>query len=252
VKDGFSRRDWLVDCGSEYAFDTVVCPALRLRGVNHLDGFVVTHGDSQRIGGGLDLLEQLTPAQIIDSPLKDRSRTRKWMQQTLEHSGSGKSILMRGDQITLAPGAVLHILFPPTGLSVTSADDKAFVCRLDIGNRRVLFTSDAGFLTEHWLLANAQPNELRSDILVKGMHASDFSGTAELLAAVQPQLLVCAGAEFPTGKQIRPEWADMVAKRGITLFRQDRTGAVHISLNSQNLWEASAFLGHETFCSSAR
>ena len=45
--------------------------------------------------------------------------------------------------------------------------------------RRVLFTSDSGYATEQWLLEN-EP-DLRADILVKGQHGKDLSGTPGFL-----------------------------------------------------------------------
>jgi len=236
------RRDWLVDCGSASAFTYSVEPYLRSRGVNRLDGFLLTHGDSHHIGGAAELLCEMNPAEVIDSPLRDRSRYRRTTQAALNASNKGKTVLARNDAITLAPGIVLHILFPPHGLNARCADDQAFVLRLDAAGRRILFTSDAGFLTESWLLENAAADELRSDILVKQMHATDFSGTPEFLAAVHPALIVASSTSFPPQEHISEEWAARVEAIGIRLLRQDHTGAVKITLDAHGAWKAEPFL----------
>lgn len=236
------RHDWMLDCGSASAFTYSVAPYLRSRGVNHLDGFLLTHGDSQHIGGSAELLRDMAPAEVIDSPLRDRSPYRKAAQATLEASAQGKGIVSRGDILTLAPGITLRILFPPEGLRATSADDKAFVLRLDAGGKRILFTSDAGFLTERWLLENAPVEELHSDILIKQMHGKDFSGTPAFLAAVRPTLLVASSTPFPPQEHINDDWAAQVESRGIRLLRQDRTGAVKITLNADGVWQVEPFL----------
>src|SRR5712671_1904907 len=44
-------HDWLIDCGSERSYDRVVRQYLHWAGVNRLTGLVLTHGDSQHIGG---------------------------------------------------------------------------------------------------------------------------------------------------------------------------------------------------------
>lgn len=237
------RRDWLLDCGSAFAFDTTVTPYLRSRGVDTLDGLLLTHGDAQHIGGALELLNTFAPAEVVDSPLRDRSPTHRAIHASLDATAQGKSLVARGDNLPLAPGVTLHVLYPPEGLRAGPADDKALVVRLDAAGKRILFTSDAGFTTERWLAENAPPDELRADILVKQMHAKDFSGTPEFLQAVGPALVVASSTRFPPQEAIREEWAAQVEALGIRLLRQDQTGAVRITLPRDGAWQAEPFLG---------
>ncbi|HEY0368535.1 MAG TPA: ComEC/Rec2 family competence protein, partial [Chthoniobacterales bacterium] len=44
------RSDWLIDCGSQMQFPRLVRTYLRSRGVNRLDGLLLTHGDAAHIG----------------------------------------------------------------------------------------------------------------------------------------------------------------------------------------------------------
>ena len=236
------RRDWLIDCGSATAFNYTVNPYLRSRGVNNLDGFLLTHGDAQHIGGTPALLEQMSPGEIVDSPLRNRSASRRSAHATLIALQKAKSILSRGDVITLAPDVQLHVLFPPEGLRSSRADDQAFVLRLDAAGRRILLSSDAGFPTETWLLENVPAEELRSDIWIKQMHASDLSGIPEFVNAVRPALLVASSTAFPPAEKLDETWAAQIEALGIRLLRQDRTGAVSISLDAGGAWKAEPFL----------
>ena len=237
-----ARRDWLVDCGSASAFTYQTAPYLRSRGVNNLDGFVLTHGDSQHIGGAVEVLREMTPAEIVDSPPRDRSSYRHDLHMALEASGRGKTIVARGETLTLAPGVVLRVLFPPEGFRASRADDQAFVLRLDAAGKRILLSSDAGFLTEQWLLENAASDELRCDIWIKQMHAKDLSGTPDFLHAVQPSLVVASSTLFPPEEHLSEEWVAQVEALGIRLLRQDITGAVHIRLEANGTWQAEPFL----------
>ena len=247
---GNCRRDWLIDCGSIRAFPQTVLPYLHTQGVNRLDGFVITHGDSKHIGGATALLNALEPVDVIDSGLSDRSSHRKTFQLGLANSKGGKSIVDRGDFLTLTPRLTMHVLFPPEGLSARSADDKALVLRLDLEpgfggttgpGTRILFMSDAGFITEHWLLEHAIAGELHSDIIVKGMHAKDLSGTPEFLDAVRPRLVIASSTDFPPAEEVREPWEKTVRQRGIELIRQDRCGAVRIALERNGTWTAVPF-----------
>ncbi len=244
------RRDWMLDCGGAGALRWSVLPYLRSRGVNALDGLVLTHGDSRHLGGAGTLLDAMPVGEVYDSAYRDRSSLRRAIHTVLAHRASGKAILVRGDTVTLArgnAGIALHVLYPPAGLRLRTADDKALVLRLDVATAagrtvRVLFTSDAGFPTEEWLLDHVPAAELRSDLLVKGRHAADLSGTPAFLAAVEPRAVVTSGAPFPTAQRVPRLWAAQVRAAGIALFRQDKTGAVRIAIGRDGQWNLQAFL----------
>ncbi|HEV7402119.1 MAG TPA: ComEC/Rec2 family competence protein [Chthoniobacteraceae bacterium] len=238
---------WLIDCGHGYDYQRVVLPYLRSRGVNSIDGLILTHGDVQHIGGAPAALEDLAPGVLIDSPLKDRSTTRRKLHADLALAQRPKSIYERGEVIHLDAETALQVLFPPAGLDRSTADDKAFVLLLECAGTRVLFMSDSGFSTEDWLLAH-EPG-LRADILIKGQHAKDLSGTEDFLAAVQPQVIV-SNRPDPFAKSDE-EWARMVAARGIALFRQENSGAVTIELRPGG-WKARGFVNGQTVSGNAR
>lgn len=235
------RTDWLIDCGHGFEYQRAVLPFLRSRGVNSIDGLLLTHGDVQHIGGASLALADLAPRMLVDSPLKDRSSTRRKLHADLALAQKPKSIYERGEVIHLDGASALRVLFPPAGLERSTADDKAFVLLLESAGTRVLFMSDSGFSTEDWLLAN-EPG-LRADILIKGQHAKDLSGTEDFLAAVQPHVIVSHRPD-PFAKPDEP-WAQMVAARGITLFRQENCGAVTIELRAKG-WKVHGFVNGQT------
>ena len=101
-------RDWLFDCGHSARYPQVVLPYLRSRGVNRLDGLLLTHGDVQHIGAAPLLVSDFAPREIVDAPLKDRSSARRALHCDLAAKRLGKSVCRQGDVISLtdeAPGA---------------------------------------------------------------------------------------------------------------------------------------------------
>jgi beta-lactamase superfamily II metal-dependent hydrolase len=134
-------------------------------------------------------------------------------------------------------------------LKRATSDDKALVLQFAYGARRVLLMSDSGFTTEHWLLEN-EP-DLRSDIVIKGHHAKDLSGTAEFLSRVAPQVVVCTSPGFSAPREALDVWEQNVRARGINVFPQSRTGAVHI-VGRADSFEVRSFIGDQTFRSRAR
>ena len=114
---------------------------------------------------------------------------------------------------------------------------------------RALFMSDSGFSTEQWLLEN-EP-DLRSDVLVKGWHAKDLSGTADFLAKVQPRAVVCTAPAFGATVEALDQWSREAVARGIAVFRQDQCGAVRVHCRAGQI-EVRATANGQTFNSRAR
>lgn len=220
--------DWMLDCGHARDYAPIVLPYLRSRGVDWLDGLILTHGDSGHTGGALELLNDFAPPWIADTPFADRSPTRRSLHAALAARGRGRRFPLRGDVYRLSGDAVLRVLYPPARLERATADDKALVCLVEAGGLRVLLASDAGFFTEEWLLAN-EP-DLRADVLVKGWHAGDFSGTPDFLLKVNPSVVVNSHPEFGMTPDKFAQWAGPVAARGARIFAQQDCGAVKIEL----------------------
>jgi competence protein ComEC len=241
--------DWLIDCGNTPAYGRIVLPYLRARGVNWLDGLVLAHGSTRRLGGAINVLDDFRPRRIADSVLRDRSPAHAHFQAELARRGLGKGLYERGDFIRVSDALALRVLYPPAALKRSAADDKALVFQLECGGARALCMSDSGFQTEQWLMEN-EP-DLRSDLLIKGQHSKDLSGTLDFLARVQPQAIVCGAAPYGQPPENLDAWERDVSQQGIAVFRQDHSGAVALKMR-EGRFEARAFLSGQTFFSRAR
>lgn len=242
--------DWLFDTGGQRDFERIVRGYLRSRGVNRLDGVLLSHGDSGHIGGAAGLLHDFQPRTIIDNPAPDRSRIHRALIDQLAEQRRNRTLRAAGDTLILSPGVTARILFPPTGFAAKTADDQTLVVQLLIaGKPRALFMFDSGEATERALLARHL--DLRSDIIVKGQHRSGISGRPDFLDAVRPQAIVATSRDFPNSEHITDEWAETLRARGIKLFRQDKTGAIQFQFFRDD-WKATAYLTSETFRSTNR
>jgi beta-lactamase superfamily II metal-dependent hydrolase len=118
--------------------------------------------------------------------------------------------------------------------------------QLRAGPTRILFMSDAGLHTEEWLMGNV-PDELSSDILIKGAPRHGPSGDGAFIRAVNPRAVIATSAPFPNSERISVKFAEDLRSQGIRLFAQDRCGAVAIRIFSSH-WEVSAFLDKRQYC----
>ena len=246
-------NDWLIDCGSERTYERIVRQYLHWAGVNRLAGVVLTHGDSQHIGGVTQLVTDFPGARVIDNPAPDRSLIHRRLSRImpwLERGGHRADDLAAGGNFQLARDAATRVLFPPRGFAGATADDQALVSRLVIApGSSVLFMSDSGAETERALLSNG--SDLQSDILVKGQHHSGISGSAAFLEAVRPRLIIASSTDFPEHERINEQWVEQIRAGRIKLFRQDQTGAVQLYF-SGNEWGARAYVTGEVFRSVSR
>jgi competence protein ComEC len=242
-------RDWLLDCGGNGDYGRILLPYLRSRGVNQLDGLLITHGDARHMGGTSGLIADFQPRLIVDSVLRDRSPTRRSLHADLQRKGIPKGLYERGDIVRLSEQATLRVLYPPAGRRRAVSDDMAMVVRFEAGESRALFISDAGFSTEQWLIEN-EP-DLRSDLLIKGQHGKDLSGTTNFLARVQPQAVICGALGYGDSPQELDPWVHSATALGITVFRQDQAGAVLVEMH-EGTFVLRGFVNGQTFRSKAR
>ncbi|HEY0368230.1 MAG TPA: MBL fold metallo-hydrolase, partial [Chthoniobacterales bacterium] len=236
-----------IDCGSQMQFPRLVRTYLRSRGVNRLDGLLLTHGDAAHIGAAANVARVFRPLSIIDNAAPDRSSAhRALLASTLPIDATAAP-----RELKIGRDLTAQILFPPNEFKGDTADDQAFIIQLTTAyGWRVLLTSDSGEASERWIRENW--DDVRSDVLIKGQHKSAPSGSPEFLDCVHPQLIVASSIPFPANEEVREDWAADVAARGIKLFRQDETGAVTLRF-FRNRFEAVPFLRRDqTFRSERR
>ena len=66
------------------------------------------------------------------------------------------------------------------------------------------------------------PQQLSSDILIKGAPREGPSGDGAFVSAVSPRAVIATSAQFPNSERIPASFAEALRKKGIRLFTQDR------------------------------
>lgn len=242
--------DWLFDSGADRDFKRVVRSYLRSRGINRLDGLLLTHGDATHIGATAAVIQSFQTRQLVDSPATDRSVVHRTLIAEAVERSMPRKLVAAGEEFPLSRRVTTRILFPPANSQARIADDQALVVQLILpGNRRVLFMSDSGEATERALLERSA--DLQSDLIIKGQHRSGVSGSPQFLDAVQARAIIATAREPAENQRIKEDWAEMLKERGIKLLRQDKAGAVTVRFFN-DYWEATEFLTGETFRSDNR
>ena len=212
-------RDLLVDCGSETAADFVVKPFLRAQGVNTLPNLALTHGDQRRVGGFKLLAAEFHPTITWTSSARMRSPAYRDALTLLEAMPARWRSVSATDR--MVGWEVLH---PAVTDKFDRADDAALVLRGEFHGVRVLLLSELGAAGQRALLARGA--DLRADLVIAGLPEHGEPLADELLAAIQPRIIVLTDAEFPVTKRAKPVLLARLSRPGATLLRLTEAGSL--------------------------
>ncbi len=195
-------RAFLVDAGIGWHVDHIL-RYLDVRGIERLDGIVLTHPHFDHYGGIAEIVERVPTAALYHNGVRGRLGAWRRTESTLAARGVLSVVVRRGDELaSLArpgTGASVEVLYPDDGASARGAVENknrgTVVFRLTHGALRFLFLGDAEWAEEERLLALEGADGLAVDVLKLGHHASPLSGGEEFLRAVRPRVAVAMGTE---------------------------------------------------------
>ena len=212
----------LYDAGPAYGTESdsgsrVVVPALRGQGVAHLDLVVLSHEDSDHIGGATTVLETFEVAALATS--LPGAHALNALAPTARRCEAGDGWTWDGVRFEF-----LH----PASAPVAKRNDLSCVLRLAVGEHAMLLTGDIERGAEAAMLTGARV--LRSDVLLVPHHGSRSSSTAEFVAAVAPRWAV-----VPVGYRSRfghpnPEVLARYRAADVQVLRTDLQGAITLRM----------------------
>jgi len=219
----------LIDCGSGRSFRSHVLGSLRRQGI-YPDSVILTHPDGGHLGGGSPVWESLPIRQALVPVADARSPAyRSWLNEA-PAAGVRSGFAKSGDRFPLGNEVWIEVVQEPSHVSPRArADERVMILRLHWRGWRILFTSDAGLITERHLLESGA--DVEADVVVSGKHASDLHLGDDFLDAVRPRAIIASNAEFPAEQRLDPERVDYWRSIGIEVVDQLQSGAAILSLD---------------------
>ncbi len=230
----------MFDCGGRGSFRRTVLPTLRAQGVEPRT-VILSHPDGGHMGGGYAVWRSL-PVREVVLPV-DVGRSTALHSWKTNAAADGVMVRQAADVARIAgpDGAVWHRLnLPIPGPSPALADDRVAVWRLDWRGWRILFTSDAGFRTEHDLLQSHA--DIRADVIVAGKHRNDLSLGDDFLTAVDPQAILAKNPDYPAEERHTPQAIAAWKQRGIAFIDKSDVGGVTLTVDDAENLVISGFL----------
>ena len=223
----------LFDAGPRFGdFDTgkaVVEPYLRAVGVRRLDTFVISHKDSDHIGGAESVLREL-PVEKILSSVPEMSPMAQPCRAGQSWSWDGVDFVMLG----------------PDEAGAERLNDASCVLQVRSRYGSILLPADIEAKAEKKLV-ETWGERLRSEILVAPHHGSKTSSTPAFIEAVAPRHVL-----FPAGYRSRyrhphPDVVQRYAEHGVVLHDSAASGALELRLGATGLSVTSYRAWHRRY-----
>jgi competence protein ComEC len=240
--EGPGRSNMLVDAGGMLGdgFDIgqrVIVPFLWHEWVSRLDVVVLTHPQSDHIGGAPTILREVSVGEVWTDGSPAASATDVWIQEYLRRRRIPQRVVAAGDPPLRWGRAAVQVLHPaaengnaPAALPgrESGANDRSVVLRVQTGDQAILLTGDLERNGEAVLLASGAT--VAAQVLKVPHHGSRQSSTEAFLRAVGPaEALVSVGHRNPF-RHPHPEVLARYQARGVRVWRTDRHGAISVEM----------------------
>ncbi|MFZ5826663.1 MAG: DNA internalization-related competence protein ComEC/Rec2 [Bacillota bacterium] len=232
-------RTLLIDAGQAYppkggrpgfdAGEEVLLPHLARSGLRRLDYLLLTHPDSDHVGGGAAVLRGVEVGALLVTSPEAPERGQAEALAVARERGVPVRLPVEGERWELGGGVVVEVLGPPRQpFTGTRSDDNAncIALRLRYRERTLLFACDLEAVAEERLAAAGVP--LKADVLKVAHHGSAHSSTPAFLQAVGPRYaVISAGRANPFGHP-HDKVLDRLRAVGAEVWRTDLHGTVTV------------------------
>jgi competence protein ComEC len=234
-------RRMLVDAGGRIgeSFDlgqNAIAPFLLHEWVGRLDVLVLTHPESDHMGGAPALLKAFVVGEVWTGAGPAVSGPDVWIQEFLRLRRIPHRIVAAGSPVDW--GGAVEVLHPPRERNLlpsprTKANNRSIVLRIRMGHQRSLLTGDIEREAENLLVASGMP--LAADVLKVPHHGSRNSSTEGFLAAVRPRAVIVSVGYRNPYRHPHPLILERYGALGVRVFRTDREGAITVEMQADTI-----------------
>jgi len=217
----------LYDAGGKFseqadAGSRIVLPFLRAAGISRLDGFIVSHNDTDHSGGMSAILAQMPVAWLLSS-----------LPGSVALNPDVHHIRCFAGQRWIWDEVEFQVLHPQPGsdadVSLTD-NDRSCVVKITSASGSVLLAGDIEKRVESVLVRQREPASgrvsLKSDVMIAPHHGSKTSSSNAFIAAVQPGLTIFTVGYLNRFRHPRPEVVRRYLDAQSQTLRSDYDGAV--------------------------
>lgn len=240
-------KNILIDCGqySEKeingrkiifnASERYIIPFLKHNGVNKIDVLILTHPDSDHIGGANSIIENFDVNEIWDSGQQDDSKMYSSLFESILKHNIPIKIVNKNDNYN-EKNLSLKVI---NQINSNNLDEKSYnnnnaiVLKLTYKQKSFLFTADIEKEQEQSLLDNKA--DVTADILKVAHHGSKSSSTENFIIKVKPNTAVISVGKNNLYHHPSNSVLDTLNKNKIKIFRTDENGGIIVKTDGENI-----------------
>lgn len=239
VTTKYNKKILIDGGGSEFnsTFDVgekTVLPYLLKKKILKLDYIIVSHFDSDHVGGLFTVIKELNVKNIIIGKQFEYSDNYKKLLEIIKDKKIKLYIVEMGQKINIDKDTYMDILWPSNEYKITdnSINNNSLVFKLNTACKSILFTGDIEEVAEKAILKQYTNNlkKLKADIIKIAHHGSKTSSSVEFLNAVKPKIaLIGVGKNNKFGHPSEITLKNL-KNIGCSIFRTDEKGEIQFSI----------------------
>jgi len=194
---------------------------------------ILTHPDADHMKGFIDVINAYEVSEFLYTGVKKDSRAYNDLLELIEKESIDLKIAVQGQDIALANGADLYVLYPDKnleGFESENTNDYSVITKLIFGKFSLLLTGDAVRILEAYLLNSNL--KLDSTVLKVGHHGSKYSTHPLFLIRVNPRVAIISVGKNSYGHPA-PEILERLSD--ILTLRTDLNGDIRITTDGQKM-----------------
>lgn len=213
----------LLDAGRKKDARSTILPFLEECGANSLRSVLITKSDAPHLGGFAEIGREIRVERLALPPGNGRSPTAR----NLRPNARKVERVHEGWETMVARGVSASV-----PASLPAKDPDSLVVRVVLGSLRVLVLPRlvAGIPDQ---IAGLPEEGIRADIVILPLGGSEMAATLKVIRKISPRVVISSVDGMGRNGSPNGEWKRILAGEGITLLRQDETGAVILEADSR-------------------
>ena len=224
----------LVDAGRNLGKDknsalSVILPFFSSQGITSIDMMLLTHPDSDHIGGSVDVLENIKVQELVTNGESAKNKSYLKLREYVKSSGQKEKIINKPEEIS--PDKMVSIIaFKPPDTNKNSQNDTSIILLFKYKDFDAILMGDNEVNSYEFLKENLHPSG-EIELFKLGHHGSKNSVNEKMAKLVSPKVSVVSVGENSYG---HPSPKAISTLRGSRIYRTDLDNTVKIKTNGRN------------------
>jgi len=231
------KKRMLIDGGNQVlmfnAGQRHIFPYLKRHHIKEVETILLSHPDTDHLGGIPYLLNRIPVNRVIDNGTKRNSWVFERYLTLIDSLNIFHDTVFAGERIDSATNVGMFVLHPIAQEIHGDINNLSLVVKIIYGEISFLFTGDIEHPVEQRLLRYG--NLLKSNVLKVPHHGSNSSSTLNFLKLVNPKYAIISVGEFNKFNHPSPKVLDRLRSLQIQTIRTDVNGAAIFRTDGKKL-----------------